>query len=173
MNILFSVWPCSFREEDVNIWSQWRTDTKLMEIARMVLWTRWKKKGKCRIKIHLAILFWKQALTVFSKSLREANTGNIIFFLQLTVLIWWQIDWIYKTTINYCFLTKCILVEDQLSPTCMLLVSIHKFSGHFLQTTIINGDKADSKILSWLIQKKSGKTPLETIPLYINLAGVT
>jgi hypothetical protein len=25
--------------------------------------------------------------------------------------------------------------------------------------------------VSWLIQKKSGKTPLETIPLYINLAG--
>jgi hypothetical protein len=27
--------------------------------------------------------------------------------------------------------------------------------------------------VSWLIQKKSGKTPLETIPLDINLAGVT
>jgi hypothetical protein len=25
--------------------------------------------------------------------------------------------------------------------------------------------------VSWPIQKKSGKTPLETIPLYINLAG--
>jgi hypothetical protein len=25
--------------------------------------------------------------------------------------------------------------------------------------------------VSWLIQKKSDKTPLETIPLYINLAG--
>jgi hypothetical protein len=38
-----------------------------------------------------------------------------------------------------------ILVEDQLSPTCTLLA--HKFSDHFLQKTIINGDKADSKIL--------------------------
>jgi hypothetical protein len=40
-----------------------------------------------------------------------------------------------------------ILVEDQLSPTCSLLTNACKFSGHFLQTTIINGDKADSKIL--------------------------
>ena len=40
-----------------------------------------------------------------------------------------------------------LLVEDQLSPTCTLLVSACKFSGHFLQMIIINGDKADSKIL--------------------------
>ena len=40
-----------------------------------------------------------------------------------------------------------LLVKDQLSPTCTLLASACKFSGHFLQTTIINGDKADSKIL--------------------------
>ena len=42
---------------------------------------------------------------------------------------------------------KALLVEDQLSPTCTLLASACKFSGHFLQTTIINGDKTDSKIL--------------------------
>jgi hypothetical protein len=40
-----------------------------------------------------------------------------------------------------------ILVEDPLSPTCSLLTNACKFSRHFLQTTIINGDKADSKIL--------------------------
>jgi hypothetical protein len=45
------------------------------------------------------------------------------------------------------YIDLTVLVEDQLSPTCTLLASAHKFSGHFLQTTIINGDKADSKIL--------------------------
>jgi hypothetical protein len=40
-----------------------------------------------------------------------------------------------------------IITKYQLSPTCTLLASAHKFSGHFLYTTIINGDKADSKIL--------------------------
>jgi hypothetical protein len=43
--------------------------------------------------------------------------------------------------------TMIVLVEDQLSPTCTLLASARELSGHFLQTTIINGDKADSKIL--------------------------
>ena len=43
--------------------------------------------------------------------------------------------------------TLMILVEDQLSPNCTLLVRARKFSDHFLQTAIINGDKADSKIL--------------------------
>jgi hypothetical protein len=48
---------------------------------------------------------------------------------------------------------KTLLVEDQfiakyqLSPTCTLLASAREFTDHFLQTTIINGDKADSKIL--------------------------
>jgi hypothetical protein len=37
--------------------------------------------------------------------------------------------------------------SDQLSPSCTLLVSTTEFSGHFLQTTIINRDKADIKIL--------------------------
>jgi len=49
-----------------------------------------------------------------------------------------------KKTIIDCM---TLLVEDQLSPTCTLLASAHEFSGHFLQTTIINGEKADSKIL--------------------------
>jgi len=40
-----------------------------------------------------------------------------------------------------------LLVEDQLSPTCTLLANACKFSVHFLQTMIINGDKADRKIL--------------------------
>ena len=40
-----------------------------------------------------------------------------------------------------------IIAKYQLSPNCTLLASTHEFSGHFLQTTIINGDKADSKIL--------------------------
>ena len=31
--------------------------------------------------------------------------------------------------------------------------------------------KQNPTFVSWLIQKKSGKTPLETIPLYINLVG--
>ena len=47
-----------------------------------------------------------------------------------------------------CTLSLCsVLVEDQLSPTCTLLVNACEFSVYFLQTTIINGDKADSKIL--------------------------
>ena len=29
----------------------------------------------------------------------------------------------------------------------------------------------NATFVSWLIKKKSGKTPLETIPLYISLAG--
>ena len=52
-----------------------------------------------------------------------------------------------------------IIAKYQLLPTCMLLASAHEFSGHFLQT-FINGDKSDSKILNWLIQKKSGRTPI-------------
>ena len=40
-----------------------------------------------------------------------------------------------------------IIAKYQLSPTYTLLVSAWKFSGHVLQTTILNGDKADSKIL--------------------------
>ena len=64
------------------------------------------------------------------------------------------------------YIMHALLVEDQLSPTCTLLASAPEFSGHFLQTTIINIYKANSKI-----QKKSGKTPLETMPLYINLTG--
>ena len=40
-----------------------------------------------------------------------------------------------------------IIAKYQLSPTCTLLASACAFSGHFLQTTIINGDTADSKIL--------------------------
>ena len=67
------------------------------------------------------------------------------------------------------------LVEDQLSPTCTLLASAHKFSGHFLQTIMNNkwlqSRQQNPTFVSWPIQKKSGKTPLETIPLYINLAG--
>ena len=42
---------------------------------------------------------------------------------------------------------KALLVENQLSPNCTLLPNAREFSGHFLQTTILNGDKADSKIL--------------------------
>ena len=42
---------------------------------------------------------------------------------------------------------KKILVEDQLSPTCTLLENTRNFSVHFLRTTIIYDDKADSKIL--------------------------
>ena len=48
-----------------------------------------------------------------------------------------------KKTIIDCM---TLLVEGQLSPTCMLLASAHELSGHFLQT-IINGDKSDSNIL--------------------------
>ena len=40
-----------------------------------------------------------------------------------------------------------LLVNDQLSPTCTLLASAREFSIYFLQTTIINGDKSDSRIL--------------------------
>ena len=40
-----------------------------------------------------------------------------------------------------------IIAKYQLSPICTLLASAREFSGHCLQTTIINGDKADSKIL--------------------------
>ena len=40
-----------------------------------------------------------------------------------------------------------LLVKDQLSPTCTLLASAREFSSYFLQTTIINGDKSDSRIL--------------------------
>jgi hypothetical protein len=40
-----------------------------------------------------------------------------------------------------------IITKYQLSPTCTLLASAREFSGHFLQTTIINGGKLDSKIL--------------------------
>jgi hypothetical protein len=36
---------------------------------------------------------------------------------------------------------------------------------------MVTKQTAKSYIVSWLIQKKSGKTPLETIPLYINLVG--
>ena len=48
------------------------------------------------------------------------------------------------------------------------------FRSNFLKTIIINGDKTDNKILHLYLgylKKKSGKTPLETIPLYINLVG--
>ena len=31
----------------------------------------------------------------------------------------------------------------------------------------------NSTFVSWPVQKKSGKTPLETIPIYINLAGLS
>ena len=40
-----------------------------------------------------------------------------------------------------------IIAKYQLSPTCTLLANTPEFSGHFLQTTIINIDKANSKIL--------------------------
>jgi hypothetical protein len=60
-----------------------------------------------------------------------------------------------------------LLVEGQLSPTCTLLASAREFSAHVLQTT---SRQQNPTFVSWLIQKKSGKTPLETIPLYINLA---
>ena len=40
-----------------------------------------------------------------------------------------------------------IIAKYQLSPTCTLLASPSEFSGHFLQTIIINGGKSDSKIL--------------------------
>ena len=52
-----------------------------------------------------------------------------------------------------------IIAMYQLSLTCTLLASAREFSVHFLQTTIINGGKSDSKILH--LKKKSGKTPLE------------
>ena len=40
-----------------------------------------------------------------------------------------------------------IIAKYQLSPTCTLLASTRKIYGDFFQTTIINGDKADSKNL--------------------------
>ena len=40
-----------------------------------------------------------------------------------------------------------IIAKYQLSPTCTLLASARKIYGDFFQTTIINGDKADSKNL--------------------------
>jgi len=51
------------------------------------------------------------------------------------------------TAVSSCVDCLGLLVEDQLSPTCTLLASARVFSGHFLQTTIINGDKAEGKIL--------------------------
>jgi len=38
-------------------------------------------------------------------------------------------------------------VENQLSPTCTLLANALEFSGNFLHTKTIDGDRADSKIL--------------------------
>jgi len=52
-----------------------------------------------------------------------------------------------SSRVSKSFVFNILLVEDQLSPTCTLLGSARKFSGHFLQTIMINGDKADSKIL--------------------------
>jgi hypothetical protein len=43
------------------------------------------------------------------------------------------------------------ILEDQLSPTCTLLANAREFSGHFLQTTIINGFKRNG-----LTQKMKG-----------------
>ena len=40
-----------------------------------------------------------------------------------------------------------VLVKDQLSPTCTLLTNAPEFWDHFLQTAIINSDRADSIIL--------------------------
>ena len=68
-----------------------------------------------------------------------------------------------------------IIAKNQLSPTCTLLASVREFFLNFLQTTIMNlwwkSRQQSPTFVSWLIQKKSDKTPLEIIPLYINLAG--
>jgi hypothetical protein len=37
-----------------------------------------------------------------------------------------------------------IIAKYQLSPTCTLLASAGEFKGHFMQTTVINGDRAES-----------------------------
>ena len=68
-----------------------------------------------------------------------------------------------------------IIAKNQLSPTCTLLASARECFLHFLQTTIMNlwwqSTQQSPTFVSCLIQKKSDKTPLETMPLYINLAG--
>ena len=68
------------------------------------------------------------------------NWVNIHLLFNIMLLIQWSVNIFVGHVV-------ILLVEDQLSPTCTLLASACEFSDHSLQTTILNDDKADSKIL--------------------------
>jgi hypothetical protein len=77
------------------------------------------------------------------------NWVNIHLLFNIMLLIQWSVNVFVGHVV-------ILLVEDQLSPSTnyrqlarcsQLLASACEFSGHYLQKTIINGDKADSKIL--------------------------
>ena len=96
------------------------------------------------------------------------NWVNIHLLFNIMLLIQWSVNVFVGHVV-------ILLVEDQLSPTCTLLAATRERMRIFGPLFAENNNKwwqsrqQNPTFVSWLIQKKSGKTPLETIPLYINL----
>jgi len=86
------------------------------------------------ISVHIILLFYVQYL-ISTNWWPIYSPEKIIDFLRCLWLI------------NYTTGRGPIIAKYQLSPTCTLLASARKLSDHFLQTTIINCDTVDSKIL--------------------------